>query len=54
MCGHIGAMGDGHAYDSAGVNRAIAAAASRGGGTVNFPAGTYRCDTIHLRSRVDL
>jgi hypothetical protein len=49
-----GASGDGRAADTAAVNRAIAAAASAGGGTVNFPPGTYRCGTIHLRSRVDL
>jgi len=49
-----GAKGDGKALDSPAVNRAIEAAAAAGGGTVLFPAGTYRCFSIHLKSHVAL
>lgn len=47
----FGARGDGVAIDTDAVNRAIAAAGT-GGGTVHFPAGTYACYTIRLRSNV--
>jgi polygalacturonase len=50
----FGARGDGKALDSPAVNRAIDAAAATGGGTVRFPAGTYRCFSIHLKSNVGL
>jgi polygalacturonase len=50
----FGAVGDGKALDTAAVNRAIAAAADAGGGTVEFPAGRYLCFSIRLRSRVTL
>ena len=36
------------------MNRAIEAAATAGGGTVQFLAGTYACYSIHLRSNVAL
>jgi polygalacturonase len=49
----FGAAGDGNTLDTAAVNRAIAAAA-RAGGEVHFPAGSYACHTIHLRSHVTL
>jgi polygalacturonase len=49
-----GARGDGTVLDTAAVNRAIAAAAEAGGGTVEFPAGDYLCHSIHLRSDVTL
>jgi polygalacturonase len=49
-----GATGDGKTLDTAAVNRAIEAAASAGGGTVIFPAGTYLCFSIRLKSRVHL
>ncbi|MDW5267438.1 MULTISPECIES: glycoside hydrolase family 28 protein [Acidobacteriaceae] len=49
-----GATGDGKTVDTPAVNRAIEAAAAKGGGMVLFPAGTYVCFTIHLRSNVDL
>ncbi len=49
-----GATGDGKAVDTAAVNRAIEAVAAAGGGMLIFPAGTYVCFTIHLRSNVDL
>ncbi len=50
----FGAKGDGHALDSPAVNKAIDAAADAGGGTVYFPAGSYRCYSIHLKSKVTL
>jgi polygalacturonase len=50
----FGAKGDGRALDSPAVNRAIDAAAAAGGGTVRFPAGTYRCFSIRLKSNITL
>ena len=49
-----GATGDGKTVDTPSINRAIEAVAALGGGTLHFPAGTYVCFTIHLRSNVDL
>src|SRR5215212_1620798 len=49
-----GARGDGKTVDSGAVNRAIEAAAAMGGGTVHFPAGTYLCFSIRLKSNVSL
>lgn len=49
-----GAVGDGKTIDSAAIDRAIAAAAGKGGGTVFFPAGVYASYTIHLKSMVTL
>jgi polygalacturonase len=49
-----GATGDGKTIDTPAINRAIEAVAAAGGGTLVFPAGTYLCFTIHLRSKVDL
>ena len=50
----FGATGDGKTLDTPAVNRAIAAAAAAGGGTVYFPAGTYACHSIRLQSFVAL
>ncbi|HKV38316.1 MAG TPA: glycoside hydrolase family 28 protein, partial [Blastocatellia bacterium] len=50
----FGAKGDGKTLDSPAVNKAIEAAASAGGGTVFFPAGTYLCLSIHLKSNIAL
>ena len=50
----FGARGDGKALDSPAVNKAIEAAAAAGGGTVRFPAGAYRCFSIHLKSNISL
>lgn len=49
-----GAAGDGKTLDTPAINRAIEAAASAGGGLVLFPAGTYLCFSIHLKSNVHL
>ncbi len=50
----FGARGDGKTADTPAINRAIEAAAAAGGGTVRFPAGTYPCFSIHLKSKVTL
>lgn len=50
----FGARGDGHMLDTDAINRAIAAAAEAGGGTVLFPAGVYPSFSIHLKSNVSL
>ena len=50
----FGATGDAQTIDSPATNRAIEAAAAAGGGTVYFPAGTYACYSIHLKSHVCL
>jgi len=49
-----GAVGDGKTLDTAAVNNAIEAAAAAGGGLVVFPAGSYLCFSIHLKSNVHL
>ena len=49
-----GAKGDSATLDTDAINRAIAAAASAGGGTVLVPAGRYRSYSIRLRSHVAL
>lgn len=50
----FGAVGDGKHLDTDAVNQAIAAAAAAGGGIVFFPAGSYACHSIRLRSFVAL
>ncbi|HEX3571484.1 MAG TPA: glycosyl hydrolase family 28-related protein [Acidobacteriaceae bacterium] len=50
----FGATGDSKTVDSQAINKAIEAAAAAGGGTVVFPAGTYMCFSIRLKSKVDL
>jgi polygalacturonase len=50
----FGARGDGKALDTPAINRAIDAAHAAGGGTVLFPAGTYLCFSIRLKSNVAL
>ena len=49
-----GATGDGKTVDTPAVNRAIEAVAAAGGGTLVFPAGTYVCFTIRLKSKVEI
>jgi polygalacturonase len=48
----FGATGDGTTLDTDAINRTIAAAAADGGGTVEFPPGTYLSFTIRLQSHV--
>lgn len=48
------ARGDGKTLDTGAINRAIAAAASAGGGTVVFPAGHYLSYSLRLQSNVGL
>jgi polygalacturonase len=49
-----GATGDGKTVDTPAVNRAIEGVAAAGGGTLVFPAGTYVCFTIRLKSNVEI
>jgi polygalacturonase len=49
-----GASGNGSAPATAAVNKAVDAASTAGGGTVYFPAGTFLCGSIHLKSNVAL
>jgi len=48
----FGATGDGKTLDTDAINRTIAAAAAEGGGTVEFPPGTYLSFSIRLKSHV--
>lgn len=49
-----GARGDGTTVDSPAINRAVAAVAQRGGGTVLVPPGRYLCFSIRLLDDVTL
>jgi polygalacturonase len=50
----FGATGDGKTVDSPAINKAIETVAASGGGTLCFPAGTYLCYSIRLKSNVAL
>lgn len=50
----FGAAGDGLALDTQAITNAVRAASHTGGGTVYFPAGTYRTGTFELLSNVTL
>jgi polygalacturonase len=50
----FGAKGDGKTIDTPAINKAIESASTSGGGIVRFPAGTYACFSIHLKSKVAL
>ncbi len=50
----FGAKGDGQALDSKAINKAIEAAAEKGGGTVYIPAGDYLSGSIRLKSNLRL
>lgn len=49
-----GVIGDGVAVDSPAIQSAIDRVAAAGGGVVRFPAGTYLCGTLVMRSNVGL
>ena len=49
-----GATGDGKTLDTVAVNKAIEAAVAAGGGVVVFPAGSYLCFSIRLKSNIRL
>ena len=51
---YFGATGDGKSLDTPAINQAIESARASGGGTVRFPAGSYLCYSIHLKSNVAL
>ena len=51
---NFGAKGDGKTQNRAAINKAIEAAAAAGGGTVEFPAGTWVTGSVRLRSNVTL
>ena len=50
----FGAKGDGKTQNREAINKAIEAAAAAGGGTVEFPAGTWLTGSLRLRSNVTL
>lgn len=50
----FGATGDGKTLDTAALQRAIDTAAKAGGGTVYFPAGTFRSGTLQLKTNICL
>jgi polygalacturonase len=50
----FGAKGDGKTQNRQAINRAIEAAATAGGGTVEIPPGTWVTGSIRLRSNVTL
>src|SRR4029434_10280998 len=50
----FGAKGDGQTIDTHAIDKAIEAAAAKGGGTVRFPAGNYLSFSIHLKSNIAL
>jgi polygalacturonase len=49
-----GAVGDGKTLDSPAINKAIAACAAAGGGTVWIPGGTYLSGSIRLTNNLNL
>jgi polygalacturonase len=51
---NFGAVGDGVATNTAAIQSAINAASSAGGGTVEFPAGTFLSGPIQMASKINL
>jgi polygalacturonase len=50
----FGAVGDGKTLDTKTIQAAIDTCASKGGGTVYFPAGVYLSGTIYLKNHIRL
>lgn len=50
----FGAVGDGKTLNTRAIQAAIDACAKSGGGTVEFPAGTWLSGTLYLKSHVNL
>ncbi len=50
----FGATGDGKTLDTSALNTAIETISAKGGGTLYFPAGTYLCYSIRMKSLVSL
>ncbi|MDP4284172.1 MAG: glycoside hydrolase family 28 protein [Bacteroidota bacterium] len=50
----FGAIGNGITLDTKAINQAIDTIASKGGGTLRFPAGTYLSGSIRLKSNITL
>jgi len=50
----FGALGDGENLDTEAIQSAIDACAESGGGTVNFPAGSYLSGTLMMKDHVNL
>jgi Endopolygalacturonase len=50
----FGAKGDSTTIDSEAINKAIDAAAAKGGGTIYFPPGIYASYSIRLKSNISL
>ncbi len=48
----LGVTGDGKTVDSPAINKAIDSMAASGGGTLFFPAGSYLCYSIRLKSNI--
>jgi hypothetical protein len=49
-----GAVGDGISTNTTAIQNAINAASTAGGGTVEFPAGTYLCGPLTMKSSINL
>ena len=50
----FGVIGDGETLNTQAIQKAIDACTEAGGGTVYFPAGTYKAGTFYLKSNVTL
>lgn len=48
----FGAKGDGVTDDTAAIQRAVDAVYRRGGGVINFPAGTYSVTSVNIREGI--
>lgn len=51
---NFGTRGDGKTIDTPAINKAIETISKNGGGTLYFPAGTYLCYSIRLKSNITL